>query len=60
MRGSSSIAGRRCPSAATGDGDAAAAAELVGRAGRPLAAKLVREVVDQMVKEKEARLNEMD
>ena len=60
MRGSSSIAGRRCPSAATGDGDAAAAAELVGRAGRPLATKLVREVVDQMVKEKEVRLNEMD
>ena len=58
MRGSSSIAGRRCPSAATGDGDAAA--ELVGRAGRPLATKLVREVVDQMVKDKEVRLNEMD
>jgi len=49
---------RRCRRRATGDGDAAA--ELVGRAGRPLATKLVREVVDQMVKEKEARLNEMD
>jgi len=45
-----------CRRRATGE----AAAGLVGRAGRPLATKLVREVVDQTVKEKEVRLNEMD